>query len=76
MEQIHYSKRVVKKTFSGATTKEAYMKAVKWYASNVIANDKLSGVQAQFTKNKIKPEVVMELFVTLPEQEVSDSHCE
>ena len=51
MAKILYSQRVAKKVFTGATVKDAYMKAVKWYASNIIAKDDLHEIQVEYKKD-------------------------
>lgn len=74
MTYIYYSEQIAKKTFYGINTKDAYMKAVKWYASNVIANDKLKDVHVEYTKGE-NSSIVMKLFATLNEEEVMERHC-
>ena len=71
--QIYYSKQFGQKTFNGKTTKDAYLKAVKWYASNIIAKDELHEVQAEFVKGT--NQVTIKLYAALPEQVVRDNHC-
>lgn len=71
---ICYSKQFAQKVFRGITTKEAYMKAVKWYASNIIAKDELHEVQVEFEKGT--NQVTVKLFAVLKEQDVRDRHCE
>lgn len=70
---ICYSKQFAQKTFKGATTKDAYMKAVKWYASNIIARDELHEVQVEFVKGI--NQVTLKLYAVMPEQVVRDNHC-
>lgn len=70
---ICYSKQFAQKTFKGATTKDAYMKAVKWYASNIIARDELHEVQVEFVKGI--NQVTLKLFAVMQEQVVRDNHC-
>lgn len=69
-----YSKQFAQKTFKGTTTKDAYIKAVKWYASNVIARDELHEVQVEFVKGI--NQVTLKLYATMSEQAVRDRHCE
>ena len=71
---ICYSKQFAQKVFRGITTKDAYMKAVKWYASNVIAKDELHEIQVEFVKGI--NQVTVKLFAVLPEQAIRDKHCE
>lgn len=70
---ICYSKQFAQKTFKGASTKEAYMKAVKWYASNIIARDELHEVQVEFVKGI--NQVTLKLYAVFSEQVVRDQHC-
>lgn len=70
---ICYSKQFGQKTFSGESVKDAYMKAAKWYASNIIAKDKLHEVQVEFVKGT--NQVTIKLFAVLPEQVIRDRHC-
>lgn len=71
---ICYSKQFAQKTFKGATTKDAYTKAVKWYASNVIARDELHEVQVEFVKGI--NQVTLKLYAVMQEQVVRENHCE
>ena len=73
MDGICYSKQFAQKTFSGASTKEAYMKAVKWYASNIIARDELHEVQVEFVKGI--NQVTLKLYAVMQEQVVRENHC-
>lgn len=73
MDGICFSKMFAQKTFKGATTKDAYMKAVKWYASNVIAVDELHEVQVEFIKGT--NQVTIKLYTVLQEQTVRENHC-
>lgn len=76
MNKINYSQRFGKKVFRGATVKEAYMSACKWYASNIIAGDKFHGVQVEYIKDAKDNSVTMVLYASLPEGEVMDNHCQ
>lgn len=71
---IYFSKQFAQKTFKSVTTKDAYMKAVKWYASNIIARDALHEVQVEFVKGT--NQVTLKLFAVMPEQVVRENHCE
>ena len=74
-QKTYYSERIAQKTFKGRTTKDAYMKAVKWYATNVISKDHLHGIQVEYEKCKDKPVIVMTLYAVIPEQEIKEQHC-
>lgn len=73
--QILYSKQVAKKKFSGATVKDAYMKACKWYASNIIAKDDLHEIQVEFKKNNEEKSVELIMYAVLSAEEVMQQHC-
>lgn len=74
MVRLHYSEQFAQRVFNGATTKDAYMKACKWYASNIIARDELHEIQCEFVKGI--NQVTLKLFAVLPEAEVLASHCQ
>lgn len=75
MAQMYYSQRIARKAFRGTNVKDAYMKAVKWYASNIIAKDELHNVQVEYTKHKSEPVVIMSLYAVMSESEVIEQHC-
>lgn len=75
MGKMFYTQQFGKKTFRGASTKDAYMNACKWYASNVIAKDKLHCIQVEYIKEKEGNAVTMVLYASLPEEEVMEQHC-
>lgn len=74
---IVYSKEFFKKKFSADTMKAAYMKACKWYATNVLSKDELHNVQIEFEKNAKGefPTVVIHLFAVLSENELRERYC-
>lgn len=74
MGKMFYTQQFGKKTFRGTSTKDAYMNACKWYASNVIAKDKLHHIQAEYIKEK-DGSVTMVLYASLPEEEAMEQHC-
>ena len=75
---IKYSEEFAKKDFTSDTMKEAYMKAVKWYATNILSNDILKDVQVSYEKinDGSKPKVRMRLFAPLDESTLRRNHCE
>ena len=75
MTDILYSQKVAKKVFTGATVKDAYMKAVKWYASNIIAKDDLHEIQVEYKKDNAAYTIEMILYAVLPAEEVMEQHC-
>lgn len=75
MAGLRYSEQIAEKTFRGVSHKDAYIKAVKWYASTVIARDQLHNVHVEFVKDKTEPIVTMKLFAVLDEKEAREEHC-
>lgn len=75
MGKMFYTQQFGKKTFRGESTKDAYMKACKWYATNVIAKDKLHHIYVEYTKEKDGKAVTMILYASISENEVMDQHC-
>lgn len=75
---IKYSEEFAKKDFTSDTMKEAYMKAVKWYATNILSNDILKDVQVSYEKvdDGGKPKIRMRLFAPLDESTLRRNHCE
>lgn len=73
--ELMYSHKFATKVFSGVSTKDAYMKAVKWYATNVISKDQIHGIQVEFVKSKTEPKVTMVLYAALDESTVREEHC-
>ena len=74
---IKYSKEFFKKKFTALTMKEAYMAAVKWYATNVISKDELHNVHVEFEKTKDEqfPTVTIRLHAILSEDELRERYC-
>lgn len=75
MGKMFYTQQFGKKTFRGISTKDAYMNACKWYATNIIASDKLHNIQVEYIKEKEGNAVTMILYTSILEQEVMDRHC-
>ena len=76
MAQTLYSQPFGRKVFKGASIKDAYMKACKWYASNVIAKDKLHNVQVEYIKDAKANTVTIVLYAVLSETDVKEQHCQ
>lgn len=78
MKPITYSKEFFKKKFVADTMKNAYMNAVKWYATNVLSKDELHNVQVEFEKSQDEqqfPTITVHLFAVLNEEELRERHC-
>lgn len=75
--RLFYSKQIASVEFRADTIKEAYMKAVKWYASSIIAKDKLHNIQVEFVKREEDDSkaVILKLFAVLSENESMESQC-
>lgn len=75
---IRYSEEIDRKTFTDSTMKGAYLKACKWYASNVLSKDELTGIHVEFEKryDGTVPTVTIHLYASLVEDEVLNSHCQ
>lgn len=72
--KMFYTQQFGKKTFHGTSTKDAYLSACKWYASNIIAKDKFQSVQVEYIKES-DGSITMVLYTSLPEKEVMEQHC-
>ncbi len=70
-----YAVQFAKKDFMASDMKSAYMKAVKWVASNVISKDELQDVVVKYEKDKQSPTVTVRLFTTISEKEIRERHC-
>ena len=72
-----YSDTVYQLSFTGKTMKDAYLKACKWYASNVLSKDELQDVQVEYIKctNKQLPTITARLFTSVEEADIKATHC-
>ena len=72
-----YSDTVYQKSFTGKTMKDAYLKACKWYASNVLSKDELHNIQVEYIKDNKKqlPTITARLFTSVEEAEIKATHC-
>lgn len=76
MSKIHFSEEFYKRSFTADDMKSAYLKAVKWYASNVLSKAELQRVHVEFIKDEQSPTITIHLFAVLDdEQEVFSQHC-
>lgn len=72
-----YTEKFFKKVFKAETIKDAYMKAAKWYATNIISKVELQrNVMVSFEKDKQFPVVTLYLYISIPEKEIRSKHCE
>lgn len=77
MKGFLYTEEFASRKFTGKTMKDAYLKAVKWYASNVLAKDELRNVQVEYEKvhDEQSPTIILHLYASLVEEEVRAAHC-
>lgn len=75
---IKYSREFFKKSFTADTMKNAYMKAAKWVASEIISDKDFINVHIQYVKEKEEiPTITVHLFsVQDGEKDVMSHHCE
>lgn len=76
MNKTMYSKQICKNTFYGESVKDAYMRACKWYATNIIAKDKMHNISVEFIKDIEKKAVTIKLYAMIGEDEIMSRHCE
>lgn len=75
---IEYTTPFKKRTFYGKSLKEAYTKAMKWYATFVVKNQKdLPDVMVKIVKKEKadEPQVDLILYCALSEEELRQRHC-
>ena len=77
MKGFLYTEEFASRKFTGKSMKDAYLKAVKWYASNVMAKDELRNVQVEYEKvhDEQSPTIILHLYASLVEEEVRAAHC-
>lgn len=73
--KIMYGQQLAKKVFRGTDQKDAYLKAVKWYSTNILASDKFHEIMVEYTK---LPDggITMTMWSTMSQQEIMDNHCQ
>lgn len=74
MGKMLYTQKFGKKTFRGDDMKDAYTKATRWYASNIIASDKFHHIQVEFEKSGDNA-ITMTLYASMVHKDVMDQHC-
>lgn len=77
MKGFLYTEEFASRKFTGKSMKDAYLKAVKWYATNVMAKDELRNVQVEYEKvyDEQSPTIILHLYASLVEEEVRAAHC-
>lgn len=72
---IKYCREFYRIRFRGKNLKDAYLRACKWYATNVMSKDELQNTFAEYEKEEQSPTVVLHLYVSLAEDAVRQEHC-
>ena len=76
MTLILYTECFYKKKFAAKTMKDAFLKASKWVASNIIARVELKDVQVKYEKQEEQlPTICIYLYAGLDEGELRKRHC-
>lgn len=76
---IKFSREFCKKSFTGDSMKSAYLKAVKWYSTNILSKAEFANVHVQFVKDEKSefPTITIHLFAVQDgEKDVMEKHCE
>jgi len=79
MSKIYFSEEFYKREFQASTMKQAYLEAVKWYATNILSKKEFEKVHVEFIKgideDKL-PTVTVHLYSVLDgTQDVFKQHC-
>ena len=72
---IRYCQEFYTVKFKGKDMKDAYLRACKWYATNVLSKDELQNVYAEYEKDTQSPTVTLHLYATLDEETTRFEHC-
>ena len=71
-----FTETIYQQKFSGKTMKDAYLKACKWYATNVLSKVELQGVMVEYIKSdKQLPTITARLYVSIEEVDIKAQHC-
>jgi uncharacterized paraquat-inducible protein A len=72
---IRYCQEFYTVKFRGKNMKDAYLRACKWFATNVLSKDELHDVYAEYEKDEQSPTVTIHLYVSLTEEVARQEHC-
>lgn len=79
MGKIEYSEKVLSKSFTGESSKKAYLKACKWLATNIVAHaDELGKFSYEIEKTGDEsqlPTVTLTINAVLDENHVRERNC-
>ena len=77
-KEIKYCKKIFEKSFTGESTKQAYLKACKFYSSKFIARgDEFGEVSCRFIKETSSqlPTITLKVYAMLSETELREKNC-
>lgn len=75
-EYKKYCIEIYRLTFKAETRKDAYLKACKWYAKNILSNNELQGIQCEYIKDEQSPSITICLYATVMEENVYARTCQ
>lgn len=77
IKEYTFSEEFFSKVFkSKKSLKDAYLKATKWVAVNIISRDEFENVQVKYEKDKYATSITIHLFAALnKEEDVMSKHC-
>lgn len=76
VKEYTFSEEFFSKVFkSKKNLKDAYLKATKWVAVNIISRDEFENVQVKYEKDKYATSITIHLFAALNKEEVMSKHC-
>lgn len=73
---VKYCDEFGSKKFNEGSLKESYLKAMKWYSTNILANPRLNEVQVEIKKDVETGSIELVIYAVLPANEVKKRHCE
>lgn len=71
---LYFCEEIYKQSFFAHNQKDSYLKAVKWYATNVLSKN-LTGVAATYEKKKDTTEIILHVIIFIDEKETLERHC-
>ena len=71
---MYYSQMYAQKEFVGKNMKDAYKKAVKWVATNVISKQQLKGTMVEYIKSTKSTTITVKLYIKLDTKDVLQRH--
>ena len=72
---IKYCQEFYSTKFKGKNMKDAYLRACKWYATNVLSKDELQNVYIEYEKSEQSPTVTIHLYASITEEAAKQEHC-